>query len=604
MSEIAKRARFYNPPLKEQLSRSGEPKEERAARRAIEHFVTDPKASVYAFDPFYVPEFFASLIKARYSRTELSARQLIWREFISARLSIPWGDINRGTRALKTIFDYQRAESLGRRVVLEYGDDSVKELGGAHVFFDRVSQVAAKQIEDSRIGLSPIEKSTRYVVFDQKGPDGDYSFYKDPRIMDDPRYKDIYLDATRNCFDFYAISVEQLQTFLTTGIPIESQQFPDMSVDGNPKVFFENLKDERSIRAARSAYQVSIRSKACDVARVLLPASTLTNIGEFGNARAYEYLMIKLLASPLAESQMVAEELLPQIQKILPVFFDGVNNEYGQSYQRYIQNTEARMKWYADQLFRNQKPYDSERVELVVGWDKLPEVKIAAGLLYPYTNLPLSQILTHLAVRSDSKVEEILHDSLKFRGNRRHKPPRAFEIAGYELLFDIVGNFGIYRDLQRQRVLTQQRQPYTTDHGFDVPLEFYATGLDTEFAKTIDRMQIAHEMVRDDYPLEAQYLTTLANHMRWYMGMNLRECFWVSELRSIPQGHFSYRTVARDMFIKAAEVYPFLQHLRAESDSDGQQQFVDMSDRSQNLERMEAMQRIQVKLAEVEEKYS
>src|SRR4029079_16590052 len=97
---------------------------------------------------------------------------------------------------------------------------------------------------------------------------------------------------------------------------------------------------------------------------------------------------------------------------------------------------------------------------------------------------------------------------------------------------------------------------------------------------------------------EAQYVTTLANYTRWYMGMNLREAFWVTELRSVPQGHFSYRTVAQDMFLKASERYPFLKDLKEMNE-----EYVDMSDRSKNLERMEAMQRIQTKLAAIENKY-
>lgn len=598
MIDLIERARFYNPSIKEQLSSTGDSEEEVAARVAIEHFVTNPEGPFYAFTP-YVPELYAALIIARYSRTDLSARQLLWREFVAHKKDIPWDVIDEGMESLKELFDYRRARGMARRVLNQYGDDSVYEMGGVKLFLNRVSQPAAKVIEDARIGISQIEKSTRYVVFDQKGPDGDYTFFKDPRIMDS-KYRQLYLESSRACFEVYARSFATLQGHFQQQIPIELQMFPDLSLGlENPsQVYFTELTDERSIRAARIAYNQSIRAKACDVARVLLPASTLTNIGESGNARAFGYLMTKMKAHPLAEMQMIASGVTAELKKVLPEFFEVVDDDKGQAYQAYLRQTEAVLQHRARTLLTGVKPDESSRVELVK-MDPNLEINIAAGLLYSYARLPLRQLISILREADPSIVGDILHDSLRFRTNRRHKPPRAFEISGYELVFDILGNFGIYRDLQRQRMLTQQRQPYTTEFGYDMPVEFEAIKLEREFAETMDKMGYAHNMVAPDFPEESQYLTTLANYMRWYMGMNLREGFWVSELRSIPQGHFSYRTVAQDMSIRAQEIYPFLVSLQQ-----GSEQFVDMSDRSKNLERMKAMQRIQIKLAEIEERFS
>ncbi|MBI4038090.1 FAD-dependent thymidylate synthase [Candidatus Daviesbacteria bacterium] len=598
MNELVERAKFYNPPIKEQLSFSGDPEEETAARVAIEHFVTDPDGPFYAFTP-YVPELYAALIIARYSRTDLSARQLIWREFVAHKKDIPWEVIDGGMEALRVIFDYRRARSMAERVLNQYGDDSVYEMGGVKLFLNRVSQPAAKVIEDARIGISPIEKSTRFVAFDQKGPDGDYAFFKDPRIMDSD-YRELYLESSRACFEVYARSFAALQNYFQKQIPIESQSFSDLSSDleEKPQIPFGDLKDERSIRAARTAYRQSIRAKACDVARVLLPASTLTNIGESGNARAFGYLMTKMMAHPLAEMQMIASGATVQLKKVLPEFFEVIDNDKGEAYQTYLRQTEAALQRRAKELLTGIKPDESSRVELVK-MDPNPEINIAAGLLYPYARLPLRQLIDILRGADPSIVGDILHDSLRLRTNRRHKPPRAFEISGYELVFDILGNFGIYRDLQRQRMLTQQRQAYTTEFGYDMPVEFEAIKLEREFAETMGKMGYAYNMVAPDFSEEAQYLTTLANYMRWYMGMDLREGIWVTELRSIPQGHFSYRTVAQDMAIQAQKIYPFLASLQQ-----GSEQFVDMTNRRQNLERMEAMKRIQRKLAEIEERFS
>jgi len=591
---VAKNTRKLNPPLKEIYSKERDPEEEKAAHEALKHFVTDSTGAIYTTTPL-VPELFAALLKARYSRTELSAKQLLWREFVSQKENIPWGEIQKGLNFLDEVLNYSRAEGVAERILLQYGDDSVFELGGAHLFLDRVSMVASKVIEDARIGLSPLEKSTRYVIFDQKDALGDYLFFKDPKIISS-KHKNLFFKVTRQCFEVYGKAVNLFLEYYKKQVPIEKENFPDL-VSGKLTPY-KKLKDEKSIKAANLAYNQSIKAKACDVARVLLPASTLTNIGEFGNGRAYGYLFTKMLAQDLSEMQMIAYEGTREIKKILPKFLDVVDNKYGKAYQQYLRKTDRILRKKAQKLLSGMKPEVVERVELIE-LDKNPEINIAAALLYPYCNLSLKQLVKFMQKAHPKVVSGILHDSLKYRTNRRHKPPRAYEIAGYELVFDILGNFGIYRDLHRQRMLTQQRQDYTTSHGFDMPQEFSEIKMEKEFESVMVNMKKANQKVKKDLPQESQYLTTLANYTRWYMGMNLREAFWLTELRSVPQGHFSYRTIAQDMFLKASQRYPFLKNLKS-----GQEHHVDMSDRRENLERMEAMQRIQIKLSQIEDKYS
>ncbi len=590
MAQTPERTRELNSPLSEVYSKIGDQAEEKAAREAMKHFVTDEQGSVYALTPL-VPELFAGLLKARYSRTELSAKQLLWREFVGKKEDIPWDTVESGLEALEEVFNFKRAEQVAERILLQYGDDSVFELAGAHLFFDRVSMVASKVIEDARIGISPLEKSTRYVVFDQKGSDGDYSYFKDPNIIDS-EHRDLYIATMRSCFDLYAEAVGRFKQHYEEEVPLKGQTFPVIGT--NDQKIYGKL-DERSQKAAVIAYNASIRSKACDVARVLLPAATLTNIGEFGNARAFGYLFTKMLSMDLSELNMLASEGTRELKKILPKFFDVVDNDHGQAYQTYLQKTDEALRQRAETLLAGIQPKKADRVVLV-HMDKNPEVNIAAALLYPYAQLPLEQLIRIVHSLPEAKRDEILRDSVKFRTNRRHKPPRAFEIAGYELVYDIVGNFGIYRDLQRQRTLTQQRQEYTTALGYDMPEEFAAIGLADEFKRVMESVMAAHDTIAVKFPREAQYLTTLGNYTRWYMGMNLREAFWMTELRSVPQGHFSYRTIAQDMFLQAQKRYPFLADLKPT-----EEEYVDMTDRRQNLERIEAMQRIQTKLAKLEE---
>lgn len=595
MSSLGIKVRKLNPPLKEIYSKEGNPQEESDASRALKYFVTDPDGSIYAIRPV-VPELFSALLKARYSRSSLSAKQLLWREFVSKKEGIPWEKIDSLKIELDTVFNFEKAEEVAERILLQYGDDSVFELGGGHLFMDRISQIAAKAVEDIRIGISPLEKSTRYVIFDQKDSSGDYSFFKDPKILSS-KHKASYLKINRECFELYTKLVASLMKYYREQIPIENENFPNFSSKNKPTKF-SDLTDEKSIKAAQTAYNASIRAKACDLARVALPASTLTNLGLYGNARSFGYLFTKLISSNIAELNMIGEEGKKEMEKLLPKFFDVVDNKHGLAYQDYLRKTDQAISTLSKKLLKGIKPEKTERVTLVK-MDPDLEVNIAAALLYPYSNLPLRQLLR--LIKKMGKVEQgaILHESLRFRENRRHKPPRAFEIAGYELIFDILGNFGIFRDMHRQRMLTQQRQFLTTEHGFDMPSEFSAIGLEKDFAKLMERINAVFKTTSEDFPLEAQYICVFGNYTRWYMGMNLREAFWVTELRSVPQGHLSYRTIAQDMFIQAQKVYPFLKDLKP-----AQGQHVDMSDRSANLERMEAMQRIQTKLATIESKYS
>lgn len=595
MNDTAKLARKHNPPRSETYSKDRNAIEEHEAKTAMIKFVSDPVGPIYAIRPI-VPELFSALLKARYSRTELSARQLLWREFVSQKENIPWTKIEKGLDALDEVFNFKRGESVAERILLQYGDDSVFELGGAHLFLDRVSMVASKVIEDARIGISPLEKSTRYVVFDQKGSDGDYSYFKEPTIMES-KHKALYLDTSRALFDFYAKTVQIFLDHFKKTIPIEKQKFPNMS-QKNELTIYKNLKDEKSIKSANIAYNASVRSKACDLARVLLPSSTLTNIGEFGNARAYGYLFTKMCAMNLAEMQMIGAEAVRELKKVLPKFLDVVDNAHGLAYQEYLRKTDVVMKMHAQKLFKGIKPSKVDMVELVK-LDKDPEITIVAGLLYPYAVLPLQQILKIIKKLPKKTRDSVLRDSLKFRTNRRHKPPRAYELPGYELVFDFLSDFGAYRDLHRQRTLTQQRQFITTEHGYAMPPEFKENGLDKEFKAVMEQTKVAHDKIAIDLPEESQYMTAMAHNIRWYMGMNLREAFWLTELRSTPQGHVVYRTIAQNMFLKAMKTYPILKDLKEMNEH-----FVDFTDRSQNLERMESMQRIQTKLAAIEDKYS
>ncbi|KKK55327.1 hypothetical protein LCGC14_3075670, partial [marine sediment metagenome] len=202
-------------------------------------------------------------LMSRYSRTDKSMRRIFLDEFLKNE--------NRG-------------EEFYKRILLEYGDDSVAELGEAQIAIEGLSNIAVKKIEDRRIGLSYLEKSSRYVAWNKK-TNGKYRFYREPTIMKS-KFANAYEEACNFDFDVYSKNIEPLIAYVREKYPIEKYTFKD-STDGKEKLF-SKLKNERDIKSANFIYRGSTKAKALDILRGLLPASTLTNLGITGNGRAFE----------------------------------------------------------------------------------------------------------------------------------------------------------------------------------------------------------------------------------------------------------------------------------------------------------------------------
>ena len=210
-------------------------------------------------------------LMSRYSRTDKSMRQVFLDEFLKNK--------NRG-------------EEFYNRILLEYGDDSVAELGEAQIAIEGLSNIAVKKIEDRRIGLSYLEKSSRYVTWNKK-VNGKYKFYREQSIMQS-RFSDMYLEACELDFEIYSKNIESMITYVREKYPIEKYTFKD-SIDGKEKQF-SKLKNENDIRSANIIYKGSTKAKALDILRGLLPASAITNVGITGNGRAFEYLLTILFS--------------------------------------------------------------------------------------------------------------------------------------------------------------------------------------------------------------------------------------------------------------------------------------------------------------------
>ncbi len=497
-------------------------------------------------------------LMSRYSRTNKTMRRVFLDEFSN--------NPNRG-------------EEFYKKVFLEYGDDSVAELGEAQVGIEGISNIAAKFIEDQRIGLSYLEKSSRYVSYDKK-INGKYLFLDEKNIMNS-NYCELYVETCNLDFETYSKNLEPLQKYLSETDPIESHSFFDH--DLKIEVKYNALKNNDDFESANRIYRQTIKAKSLDLLRSLLPASTLTNIGITGNGRAFEYLLSRSYASNLYEINHIGNELFNELHLILPSFVNRAKNEYGKSLQNYIKNTKKSIQQLSVQhLKKIDLNKDLEKVKLIEYEDSnIAEINVSSAILYEHASgQSLKNIRDYVESISNEDRNQIIRTYTALRENRRHRPGRAFEMVEY--VFELLTNYGIFRDLHRHRILTLERQLLTTNHGYDIPKEIVDFGIESEYKDCMYKSKEAYELISKKFPEEAQYVVNFAYRYPYFIKLNLREACHMIELRTLPQGHTDYRYVCQSMFNSIKSVHPIL----AES-----LKFADM--KNYNLERMSSEKRIE-----------
>jgi thymidylate synthase ThyX len=497
-------------------------------------YVTDTEGSVFALTN--LPEVIKGALFSRYSRSTLGLRELLLKEFIRAS-DAEFGAITGeahgaggSAAARESHLAVERAQDFYDRILDGYGDDSIGELGGAHLAIENVSMIATKVIQDARIGGSPLEKSTRYVSFAEKR-DGDYLFYREPTLMAS-RHRESYLGINRALFETYAEMIEPLTAFIHRAAP-------------------------RPEGTSESAYKRSVRARALDALRGLLPACTVTNMGIFGNGRFFETLLIKLRLSELEELRGLGRDMAEELGKIIPSFIRraGPEHPHFAGFRDFDQGERAALEALGAELPSPSPDPPGDMAELVEH-DAGAEERVLAALLFPHSRLPMSALREWARNLPAGERARIFREQGALRQNRRHKPPRALELAAYT--FDLVGDFGMYRDMHRHRMLTQSRQLLSTRLGYEMSEEIEAAGLAPRFAELMERAAETYEAIAPEHPAEAQYVVPMAYRIRWLMRINLRALMWLVELRSSPQGHPAYRRMAQQMYLKVREVHPAL----------------------------------------------
>ena len=431
----------------------------------------------------------------------------------------------------------EKGSELMDRVLNAFGDDSVGELEGCHVGIENISQLITKAVEDRRIGGSPIEQSTRYIKYDIKDEDGRWRYLRPKEIVNSSLFG-MYERVNDHAFEVYSELIVKLQEYFMEKLPEDEFEI-DVERDGEKvKAKKIELDDKSELRAFRNAYNFTIRCAALDVGRCVLPSSTLSHMGVYGNGRFFSNLLSTLKSGELSEEKDKGYELEVELKKIIPTFVKR-NKESDR-----LKKTNERMRVVSSDLFSRIKPED-DHVTLVNRGEHVDEV--IASSLFPYTNISYNQIIKIVEELDGDKKMEIMKNYVGHRGTRRDRTGRGFE-AGYPITFDLVGCFAEYRDLQRHRMLTQQRQLLGTNLGFIMPSEVIEVGFESKVNEVVEGMEELNKKILDEGLLVVSQYATLFNHrMRFMMGMNLREFQHLVELRSQPAGHFSYRAMVMDM---------------------------------------------------------
>lgn len=422
-------------------------------------------------------------------------------------------------------------EKLLQRVITAYGDDSVQQLAGTHFVVENASNLLTKKLEWGRLAAY-LEQSTRYIYYDQKDEKGRYKYYM-PKSFD-KKTKQQYKKTMDTIFDLYSDMVHKLTDYVT-----EHSDVPEKDRD--------------------IAFKGAVRAQACDAVRAVLPVATKSTVGIFASGQALESLIMHLQSDTLPEAQETGKHLLTEARKVVPMFLERADKpERGGALIAYRATTNKAVAELAEKALPPNHSADAgEPVTLVEFWPR-NELDLVADMLYEHSSLPLKDIKAEVATWSYDKKQEVFSTYMGERLNRRHRPGRALEKAHYS--WDLVCDYGIFRDLQRHRMVDDlQWQVLTPRYGYDVPQLVEDAGLSDQFEQCFDlSLQLYSQLQAAGYALEAQYATLLGHRMRWKITYNAREAMHFHELRTSPQGHPGYRKLVKQMHDKLAEVHPMM----------------------------------------------
>jgi thymidylate synthase ThyX len=492
----------------------------------LEAFATNPRGLISVLRN--LPPEITGALCSRASRASGSLLEVLLKEYLYPIVN---GD-DRGVakelqdtiaflkdHGFKNILNNQRAQAFYSRWLSQYGDDSIAQITGTHVLVWGISQVAMKFIEDQRIGLEPIEKSTRYVNFGHK-VDGRYLYYIPSPDLERCGLLGEYTAVMDHLFDTYVALLGPLQGWLKA-----------------------NFNEKETI----------LEKKAFDTLRGLLPMSTLGQVAFRGNAQAFEYLINRTRKHPLGEMRWFAHDLQVELDKEIPSLLLRVNDEKSQDYQDYLNRRYVNVR----DIAGAPEVERATRAEVkLVDFDPDSEVKILAAILFAPSHGTWEQTMARARSMTEEQKREVFDAYVPARKGRWYKVGRAFENA--YLRFEIAMDIGSYRDLHRHRMMTQERQSFSTHHGYTTPLEVIDAGLAASFQEAIERAVVLFKKLEPVDRDLAQYSVPLACRVRFYQWQNFRQLFWETELRTVSQGHPDYRSIEQEKYRLVKERFPLI----------------------------------------------
>ena len=493
----------------------------------VESFTPDERAALAphftnldrpVFALVNLPETVKGALFARYSRYQGTLRRLYLDEFAA--------DNDAGAARAFDGEEGERARKLYERIFLGYGDDSVAQLGGAHVACEWVSNVMTKVLQRGRLA-SYLEQSTRYIAYDTPIGEGQgYRYWRDPSLGPE------YAAAMDHLFDTYSESLPRVQAWA-------AQRFP--RADGEPE----------------AAHVRSTTAKALDLLRGLLPAGSLSHMGIFGSGQAYEQLLLRLMASPLPEAREQGRMILTELKAVMPSFVQRVERpERGGEWASYLAGRrDAGRRWSRRLGLDRSRGTADDRPSVRLLSAEGSEDDLLAALLFEESACAEDEARRGVRALGPDERAAMLAELVGERRNRRHRPGRGFEALRYR--FEVVSDYGAFRDLQRHRMLTIQWQALTPALGAGVPEELEHAGVADSYREGLERSRVEHgRLMAAGMDELAPYALCLGYRIRYVLDMNAREAMHLIELRSGREGHPEYRAVAHELHAQIARVHP------------------------------------------------
>lgn len=521
-------------------------------------FFTNTDKPVFAI--FGLSQEVVGALFSRYSRTDKSVRRLFLEEF--------WQSTGQESNMEVA---KERASSFYKKVFAEFGDDSVIQMGSVHVAFEYVSQIAAKAIEDQRIGAAYMERSTRYVKFDSTSPGGRFLSMEPPEIMDS-HFGEEFISWNNRLFEAYKEHIPEVVEHMRTKYPIEDQEFLNSKSGETIKYAEMNIEDDKT--KAQKAYEKALLAKSLDTIRIFLPTTTVTNLGAHFSGQAAENAINKMLSSPYSEVRLLGLMAYQELVKVTPGFLQNIGRRSGEIQRAYLKEVREGQERTAS-LWTEKIEEKTGKIRVrLVDWDRDADIKIAAQILYKNQqerHLSKRAILNWCRNTERKELARIISESVpdrKLEGRtRRQKVPRAFESAFADVEFYL--DFGVYRDLQRNRMASTERQALSAEE-VHIPEEYYEPGMEKVLEDYLELSELTRGLHRrilassdPNLARAAEYVTILGNKLRFNVRANIRQWVFFAELRTIEGGHKTYRQALQSAARQILYVMPFLKPLFA-----------------------------------------